>query len=278
MFLTFGNITFQGIKLPQAFDGSFETMYGQIPIIGGKPVVQGTGEKLYEYDLTIYFHSDFCTPRAEMNSLHSMRIAGTVAYVVDGTGKNYGRFVITTIQESKVTCLDNGYETAITAVIHLLEYNTNSSISKQTGSALSSQNPVSVSPITPKQSVGMAINADLLSGRQASAKLQSHITNSVTPSTGRYQQITSLATSAKAYFTAANKKVEATKKIVYRAINLKNSITNINSALDDINSAATVKNYSELLTANTKLTDAFYYLNKSQAPVAAFIGSREGGE
>ena len=52
MFLTFANITFQGIKLPQSWDGSFETNYGQIPIIGSKPVVQGTGEKLDEYDIT----------------------------------------------------------------------------------------------------------------------------------------------------------------------------------------------------------------------------------
>jgi phage protein U len=153
MFLTFGNITFQGIKLPQTFESSFETNYGQIPIIASKPVVQGTGEKLDEHDLTAYFHIDFCTPRTEVNVLQTMRKAGTVSYLVDGTGKNYGRFVITTLQESKVTCLNDGYETSITIQIHLLEYNTNASMIKQTGSALVSQNPVKEEPVATKQSI-----------------------------------------------------------------------------------------------------------------------------
>jgi len=39
-----------------------------------------------------------------------------------------------------------------------------------------------------------------------------------------------------------------------------------------------VKNPNDLLTANNKLTDSLYYMNKSYAPVAAFLGSREGGE
>ncbi|MDP4201434.1 MAG: phage tail protein [Bacteroidota bacterium] len=278
MFLTFGNITFQGIKLPTSFESSFETIYGQIPIIGTKPVVQGIGEKLDEHDITAYFHTDFCTPRTEVNAMQAMRKSGTVAYLVDGTGKNYGRFVITTLQESKVVCLDNGYETAITVQIHLLEYNTNASVFKQKGSALASQNPVKVTPIALKASVGALINADVLSATQASATLQNHITESSTPSAGKYQQIVSVVTSAKASITSANAKVEATKKVVFRAMNLRNSFTMVNSALDDVKAAATIKNYNDLLTANNKLTDSLYYMNKSYAPVAAFIGSREGGE
>ncbi len=278
MFLTFGNITFQGIKLPQTFESSFETQYGQIPIIGSKPVVQGTGEKLDEHDITAYFHSDFCTPRTEVNVLQTMRKAGTVAYLVDGTGKNYGQFVLTTLQESKVTCLSDGYETSITVQIHLLEYNTNVSVLKQTGSALVSQNPVKVDPISPKQSVGASVNADMLSATQASSKLQSNISESKTPSDGKYKRIASVATSAKSSIASADAKVASTKKIAYRAVNLRNSFIMVNSALDDVHAAATIKNYNDLLTANNKLTDSLSYMNKSYAPVAAFIGSREGGE
>ena len=93
-----------------------------------------------------------------------------------------------------------------------------------------------------------------------------------------YTKIAATADSAKSSFMQANTKVEATKKIAFRAINLSNSITMVNSALDDIKAAAAVKNPNDLLTANNKLTDSLYYMNKSYAPVAAFIGSREGGE
>ena len=278
MFLTFANITFQGIKLPQSWDGSFETNYGQIPIIGSKPVVQGTGEKLDEYDITALFHIEFCTPRTEMDALQTMRKAGTVDYLVDGTGRNYGKFVITTLLESKVVCLDNGYPTAITCQIHLLEYNTNASFIKQTGTALTSQSPVPVAAIPLKQSTGLSIAESVKSGQVSSAKLQASIAANPTPSDGMYTKIASSADTAKSAFIKANTKIETTKKIALRATNLKNSITMVNSALDDVKSAATVKNPNDLLTANNKLTDSLYYMNKSYAPVAAFLGSREGGE
>ena len=278
MFLTFANITFQGIKLPQSWDGSFETNYGQIPIIGSKPVVQGTGEKLDEYDITALFHIEFCTPRAEMHALQKVRKGGIVDYLVDGTGKNYGKFVITTLSESKVVCLDNGYPTAITCQIHLLEYNTNASFIKQTGSALVSQSPVPIAAIPLKQSTGLSIAESVKSGQISSARLQASIAANPAPSNGMYTKIAATADSAKSSFMQANTKVEATKKIAFRAINLSNSITMVNSALDDIKAAAAVKNPNDLLTANNKLTDSLYYMNKSYAPVAAFIGSREGGE
>jgi phage protein U len=277
MFLTFGNITFQGIKLPQTWDSSYETNYGQIPIIVSKPVVQGTGEKLDEHDITAYFHADFCTPRTEVTALQTMRKAGTVAYLVDGTGKNYGRFVITTLQETKVTCLDNGYETSVTISLHLLEYNTNASYIKQTGKALSSQNPVKETAATPLVSPALEIHTSTKNALQTSASLQSKITANSTPTSGMYNTISTLATQAKAYFTEVNSLIAVTNKIIARVKTLQSSITSVNSNLDQIVTYASAGDYNNLSTANTNLSDSLDTFNSSYAPVAAFIGSREGG-
>ena len=285
MFLTFANITFKGIKLPQSIDGSFETQYGQIPIIGSKPVMQGTGEKLDEFDITALFHIEFCTPREEMDALQTVRKNRTVDNLVDGTGRNLGKFVITTISESVETALENGYPTAISCSIHFMEYNTNAVSSKQTGTALSSQNPVPEAVITAKGSsyiyakpVALSINEDMIAGKTSVDRLNASIVSNPNPSVGMYKKIGELATSAKASFQSANDKVEATKKIVYRAINLRNSYTMIISAIDEIKAAANSKNANDMLTANNKLSDSILFMDKSYAPVAAFIGSREGGE
>jgi len=288
MFLTFAGITFQGIKLPKSFDGNYETLYGQIPIIGSKPDVQGTGEKLDEYDITALFHVEFCVPRDEMDALQKVRKAGTVDYLVDGTGKNYGKFVITTLSESKVICLENGYPTAITCQFHLLEYNTIASVINQTGSALLSQNPVPAIAILPLQSTGLSIAENVKNGQVSANKLSALVpTDGSRPSNGMFSKIGSIADKAKSAFSQAVIKIQATNKIINRTKNLTNgtsylinSIADVTSNLDDIKiaSLSVPPDLNRLQNANNNLNTNLILLNNNYAPVAAFIGSREGGE
>ena len=175
MFLQLGTYKFEGIKLPQSWNRSRETIYGQIAIIGSKPVVQNVGEKLEEIELGIFLSSEFCTPKSELEALHSIRIRGVVSNLVDGTGKNYGKFVITSIQEDIVNALPDGYITDISATLRLLEYNTTDSLVKQTGKAFANSNPVATLPLVPIKTPMVLIVTSMKQGSDISKQVSAQI-------------------------------------------------------------------------------------------------------
>lgn len=291
MFLTFGNTTFEGIRLPRSWEGSYETNYSDIAIIGSKPVVQGTGEKLDEYDIEIFFHTDFCDPRAEFDALQDMRRRGVINEMIDGTGRSFGRFVITSLSVSNIMNTDDGYPIAISVALHLLEYNGNTIIIPE-GEALTDEFPDStyvaiiggdfaykrqIKPLPVKMSAPMQINADIVNATKKATSIKDKISSAVSFTQGMYSKISKVADEARQEFDKINEQLEKTKKIIFRAKDLKNSITMVTSALQDIKSAAEIRNFDDLLAANNFLSQSMYYLDKSKAPLAAFIGSREGG-
>lgn len=282
MFLTFGNTTFEGIRLPRSWEGSYETNYSDIAIIGSKPVVQGTGEKLDEYDIEIFFHTDFCDPRAEFDALQDMRRRGVINEMIDGTGRSFGRFVITSLSVSNIMNTDDGYPIAISVALHLLEYNGNA-ITTPEGEALTGEVVITgtykrqIKPLPVKMSAPMQINADIVNATKKATSIKDKISSAVSFTQGMYSKISKVADEAKQEFDKINEQVEKTKKIIFRAKDLKNSITMVGSALQDIKSAAEIRNFDDLLAANNFLSQSMYYLDKSKAPLAAFIGSREGG-
>lgn len=274
MLLQFGDYVFQGLKLPQSWDIGFETVYAQIPIIGGKPVVQKTGEKLVEQVLTVLFSDEFCNPARELEALQLYRRNGNVHYLTGGDGQNYGRYVITEISQVNERANDStGYISAISAVIKLMEYNTTASTVKPEGVALASNK---ITPVVPKPaSLFQAADLQLaLTAGKTDVKNVGSLAKSLTVN---YNKIVSLCTSAKAAFTSANAKVQQTKKIIDRATDLQLAIQNTSNAIEDVKAAAQIENLDDLLAANTVLERAMYNMDAAGAPVAAFIGSREAG-
>lgn len=274
MLFQLGDYKFEGLKLPQSWGLTFATNYAQIPIIGGKPVVQKLGEKLVEQDLSVLFSDEFCNPAEELNALQVYRRNGNVLQLTGGDGTNYGRYVITDISQVNERAIDvSGYISAISASIKLLEYNSTSTAVIPTGIALRSNNLRPVTPLTPTLSKAALLQKDITAGRQKSKSIKSH-SDQVTV---RYNKIVSLCNSAKADFTTANSKVVATKKILSRAADLPNALQGAKNALDQVKAAAQIHSYEDLAAANTTLEVAMYNLDGASAPVAAFMGSREAG-
>jgi len=274
MLFQLGDYVFEGLKLPQSWGLSFATNYAQIPIIGGKPVVQKLDEKLVEQEFTVLFSDEFCVPVDEINALQKYRRNGNVLPLTGGDGQNYGKYVITEISQTNARANDStGYISAIEATIKLLEYNTTASTVVNDGLALRTKN---LKPLLPKQPTlfqAADLQVDLTKGLQASK----NISDGAKKSTVKFAHISKMCTDAKGYFETANDKVQLTKKIYDRAVSLPESLQIAGNALADVKAAADIQDLTDLLSANVALERAMYNLTSASAPVAAFIGSREAG-
>ena len=275
MFLILGTYKFEGVKLPQSWGISYETEYGQIPIINAKPIVQRVGEKLQTIEIGIFLSADFCKPQDEIDGLNASRKAGEVMSLIDGTGRNYGKYVITALSVTNVTNFDNGYPIAISASLSLLEYNSNQTVTVNNGIALMTNKPISQKPAITPLSTGAAIQADTKLGMKSIATVTAIKT---APSAGMKAKLQKAIVTGKAAFNSANDKVQQTKKLVYRAQNIGTAYQQCNQAFDEVSAALSNGSFSDIMAANTRLSNAGYYLQSANAPIVAFIGSREGGE
>lgn len=277
MFLQLGKYKFEGIKLPQSWGVSYVTSFGEIPIINGKPVLQKTGLNLTEMEFSAYFNTDFCKPQDEIDQLNTSRIAGEVLQLVDGNGKNYGKFVILSVEVTNVQNLDNGYPIAITATIKIKEYNTNVTIIVNDGEALQDANPVTETPIDPFPSPGMSIELQFMIANSNTVKIINAIQKAQTFTVGMYKKVSTTAQNAKDAYDKADHIVEQAKKIVYRAQDLRQTITDCKQALSDVQAACDIHSFHDIMLANDRLSSATYNLQGANVPVVAFIGTREGG-
>lgn len=275
MFLILGTYKFEGVKLPQSWGLTYETEYGQIPIINAKPIVQRVGEKLQTIEIGIFLSADFCKPQDELDGLNASRKAGEVMSLIDGTGRNYGKYVITGISVTNVTNLDNGYPVAISANLSLLEYNSNKIDTVNKGIALTSNQPIAQRPAITAPSTGAAIQAKTKLGLKSISTVTAIKT---APSAGMKAKLQKTITEGKAAFASANAKVEQTKKLVYRAQNIGTAYQQCIQAFDEVSAALSNGSFNDVMAANTRLSNAGYYLKSANAPIVAFIGSREGGE
>jgi hypothetical protein len=167
----------------------------------------------------------------------------------------------------------DGYVSAIQATIKLLEYNTTSAV-KQQGSAMASNSPVEETPVTQFEPLPAQITSDINNGIVKTDEIQARKKSNKV----NYEKISSLANDAISAFDSANNKVSNTEKIVNRAIDLQNSLTSAKNAAQAVKNAADIRNFADLESANDNLTVSVYHLKGVAAPVAAFVGSREGGK
>lgn len=296
MFLQFGTYKFDGIKLPQSWSRSKETMYGQTPIIGSKPVVQQIGEKLEEIELGIFLSSDFCTPKTELDNLHAMRTKGVVSNLVDGSGTNYGKFVITAISEDVVTTLADGYITGITATLNLLEYNTADTVLKQIGKAVSTSKPVSELPLEPiKSNMQVSIEtinqgatmsnqlaSDVSQGQMSVGKLKKAQTNAQTTLNTLNSAKTQMYKTQKSVLRGANQVRDAINTVNNYVTNVKILTNRLQTATEKIQGipgavlgADSLQDYADLTKNAELITIGTQSLNVATAPLAAVVGSRE---
>lgn len=270
MLFQLGDYKFEGLKLPQSWGSNYGTSYAQVPIIGGKPVVQRLGEKLVEHELSVLFSDEFCKPQAEINALQLYRRNGNVLQLTGGDGVNYGRFVITEITIVNEKADPTGYISVISAGIKLLEYN---STTTEKIEAIITAKYTPMTPVQPSIFPAADVQAQLQTGTLKAQSISKQANGLIV----KYNKIKALATEAKAVFDKANNKVQDLKKVYNRAKELQKTIDGAIVAVQTIKQAADIHNLNDLLSANTKMEEAMYNLTGASAPLAAFIGSREGG-
>ncbi len=274
MFLQFGDYRFEALKLPLSWTETTGTNYTQVPIIGGKPVVQQTGEKLVEHELSVLLSDEFCVPRTEYEALQYYRRNGIVAQLTGGDGTNYGKYVLTDISKTNMRAVDaTGYISAISLNLKFLEYNTATPVQKQSGEALKSSSPVPVTPLAPLASVATSLQSSITTGTLKTGSISSH----TKAASVKYSTITRLCNEANAAWTSVNDQIQNTKKIIRRAKELQNSVTSVKNAIAAVKQAAQAKSFNDLYAANTVLERAVYDANGAGSWVAAFVGSKEGG-
>ena len=277
IFLQLGTYKFEALKTPQGWSDTETSNYEKISVIGSKPVLQYTGEDLVEISFDILLAAPICDPEVELKALRALKASATVLPLIDGRGVNHGNYVITSLENDIVLALDNGRPSQISLTMKLLEYNSNVAMTAaNTGEALSENSPVAEDAISPVSTPAMQIGEQIKSGNASVALLQNRV--SASPTDGAFAHISALATTAATYYNTADNKIKETKKIVYRALELRNAIAGITSALTRIKNAADIKNISDLLNANSEIDSALYEIRFGYAHIAAFITSREGGE
>jgi len=273
MFLQLGTYKFEGIKLPQSWNGSFETVYAQIPIINGKPVVQKTGEKLVEFEIQALFSDEFCVPIDEVSALQLYRRNGNVLQLTGGDGVNYGRYVITSISIVNSRAFADGYVSQIQANLKLLEYNTTSTVIKQSGLALSNQKPVPEEPLTPLVSRPASLHNDIQAGTLKAQEVDAESKKS----TVNYKKISQLADDATTSWNQADNKIQNTVKIASRASNLHTSLASAMATMASIKTAAQNRDPVAFYNSNAAMSNNIHNLKGASAPIASFMGSKEGG-
>ena len=278
MFLQLGTYKFEANKIPNSWGETGEAKFSQTQIIGSKPVTQMTGLELRSTTLEILFSAEYCVPETELAKLNVSMELGEVMNLINGDGKNYGKFVITKIEKDNQACINTGTPSLVYAKIELLEYNSNTVTIEDEGLALESNEPVPEDQAIQITNEPKLIEIDISSAKQKASWISSKVKSATSLTSGMYKKISTVASEAKSALYIANVRIEATKKIITRATRLKTAISDASSSLTTLENAANIKNLSDLKNANTNVEAAMHELNGANSIVAAFIGSREGGE
>lgn len=88
-----GEISFEALFAPTSLEGTFATDYAEHALIGVKPRLQRTGDKLDEWRVGLRLHQRFCNPKESLDALQTLRTNGQAVPFVLGLDYR-GWFVI----------------------------------------------------------------------------------------------------------------------------------------------------------------------------------------
>ena len=279
-----GDIRFEGLSTPQSWVETHEATYGEIGHIGSKPSLQKTGETLLEVDLSIRLSTDFCDPSASLDLLKIAKSTGEVLPFLTGEGVMVGKFVLTSIGvEVKDTTAD-GELLAIVVDIALKEYvpPPGSDDETPTGEAvISPANRVPQPPAAPNITEPLAITKDISAATSAVRSAQNATADirKGTKSLKRgVREVKQMANEAKLLYNEAKSKVNQTVKIVQRASELPTSLDEAINYADNLANIDNVMSLSTIEIRTNELSMAADKVTSRAAPIAAFVGTREGGK
>lgn len=122
MFALLGEIQFELITHFDGLEINRATKYARHEVLGGKPILQRTGDDLDELTIELAFHDYYCDPEAELKRLDAARLAGKAMPLIWGHGVVEGQFVIEKIRITQQSATQYGKVTSLSASVSLLEY------------------------------------------------------------------------------------------------------------------------------------------------------------
>lgn len=280
MFAQLGGHIFKGLKTPTTYSDTEAVKYGQIPRINSKPAIQPTGAELKEIRLSIIYSVDFCEPAAEIEGLKkSMRDFEVLNYIT-GEGQIVGKYVITSIETTTQRCDANGRVELAAVNINLTE-SPDGPEPELTGTALTSQKPITAPPAAPVPSPATDITTPITEAKtkvggikQTVAKVKSRTTELKRG----VREVRQLATDAQRLYATAKTKVEATKKIIQRASRLPTSLDEAIKYAENLANIDNVADVAVLEMNAAQLSQSADKVTAHAAPVAGFAGTKETGK
>jgi len=280
MYAQLGDIRFDAIKSPRSWSESHEAKFGEIAHVGRKPALQFTGEGLSGIELTVRFSSDFCDPSEEIIKLYKAKAQGQVLPLITGVGVLVGKFVITTIDTKVEKTTPEGELIAASLDIALKEY------APPPGSKEPNQGEAVTgirnkeTPARPVTTEPQALSRDILKGT-SSVNGMVAVLSAIKRGTLTFKQgvrmVKQLANTAKMAYNDAALRLYRAKKIKERTKQLPTSLDGAIGYAENIMSLGDLANLSSLeFTVNTMVTHSSAVM-QSATPVAAFVGTREGG-
>ncbi|MDA8449842.1 phage tail protein [Acidovorax sp. GBBC 3332] len=93
MWAVLGTVQFELPAYVEGMEMQAAAEYAEHPLIGGKPRLQRTGDKLDEYRFQLYFHAAYCNPELELRKLLDLVRSREARQLVLGNGLNKGWMV-----------------------------------------------------------------------------------------------------------------------------------------------------------------------------------------
>lgn len=271
MIFQLGTYKFDGNIVPNSFSDSRQSKYEEVGSIGTKPTVQLNGEELNQISLDVYLDASFCDPEKEFELLNASRKKSEVMRLINGDGKNYGKFVITAISQEVDRVFNNGHVWSCTLNIELKEYNSIADNSNE-GKALSINNPMVELPLIPVPISAFDIDTSIKLGKIEFAKM-----DDLNKTTTALTKMKRLSQSAKKYYDEASTKLDIYTSIYYRAKDVSGQIKTVSTYLSDISDACDINSLDSAFALKEKCSESIESMKSEYSKVVAFMVSREGG-
>lgn len=209
MYAKLGTIEYAGLISFSGMEKTDSVNYAEHALIYDTPRLQKVSSRnLREIPLNFHFSVAFCDPEEEAENLVLLMNAGEILPMVDGNGKSYGDYVITSITQTVNQTDTKGKWTDINLNLSLKEYIAPKTLgSKKSGFAKAENSPLKVKNLNRNQGQASAIQntqTDIVSSQN---KMDGALNNAKKQPT-RFERFMSAASQAIGKIQAAHAKID----------------------------------------------------------------------
>jgi phage protein U len=122
MLATLGDITFELLSSPLAYESCYRWTYAEHEVVEARPLLQWISEELQIISLELRFHASFTDPAAQLDTLLAAARAHRAQALVLGNGQHQGYFIITALRVAATVTTASGDIISMTVHMELKEW------------------------------------------------------------------------------------------------------------------------------------------------------------